>query len=148
MPIRRVTPAEAVELVAQGWIYVDVRTIPEFDAGHPRGAYNVPLMQQGPGGRVANPDFVAVAEGALGKDARIVLGCAGGTRARRAADLLAGAGFEHLAEMPTGFSGGEKDATGRIVTPGWKGAGLPIDEKAEPGHRYDDLAAKVREGKP
>jgi rhodanese-related sulfurtransferase len=148
MPIRRVTPAEAVELVAQGWIYVDVRTIPEFDAGHPRGAYNLPLMQQGAAGRVANPDFVAIAESALGKGARVVLGCAGGTRARRAADLLAEAGFEELAEMPTGFSGGEKDATGRIVTPGWKGAGLPIDLQAEPGHRYDDLAAKVREGKP
>ena len=43
MPIRRVTPNEAAELIASGWTYIDVRTIPEFEAEHPSGAYNVPL---------------------------------------------------------------------------------------------------------
>jgi rhodanese-related sulfurtransferase len=145
MPIRTVTPQEAAELLAQGWTYVDVRTIPEFDAEHPRGAYSVPLMQQGPTGRTSNPDFVATVEGAFGRGARLVLGCAGGTRSRRAAELLAGAGFEELADLSAGF-GGKSDSMGRTVAPGWKGAGLPTASAAEPGHRYEDLVTKVRGG--
>jgi rhodanese-related sulfurtransferase len=146
MPIRRVTPQEAVELIADGWMYVDVRTIPEFEAEHPRGAYSVPLMQQGPAGRTSNPDFVAIVEGAFGRGARLVLGCASGNRSRRAADLLGEAGFAELADMPAGF-GGETDSMGRLVTPGWKAAGLPTASAAEPGRRYEDLVAKAREGK-
>jgi len=145
MPIRTVSPQEAAELLAQGWTYVDVRTIPEFDAEHPRGAYSVPLMQQGPTGRTSNPDFVATVEGAFGRGARLVLGCAGGTRSRRAAELLAGAGFEELADLTAGF-GGKSDSMGRTVAPGWKGAGLPTASAAEPGHRYEDLVTKVRGG--
>jgi rhodanese-related sulfurtransferase len=145
MPNRRVTPEEAAALMGEGWSYVDVRTIPEFDAGHPAGAYSVPLMQQGAAGRVANRDFVSVMEGAFGHDARIVVGCASGSRSRRAAEMLADAGFEHVAEMRAGFSG-ETDSMGRLVTPGWKASGLPTASAAEPGHRYQDLHEKAHGG--
>lgn len=145
MPIRRVTPAEAADLLAGGWIYVDVRTVQEFDAGHPPGAYSVPLMLQGPGGRTSNPEFVAVVEGALGRSTRMVVGCAGGVRSRRAAELLAEAGFEEVVDMRGGFAG-ESDATGRLVTPGWKASGLPITTAPEPGRRYQDLVDKARGG--
>jgi rhodanese-related sulfurtransferase len=145
MPIRTVTPQEAAELLAQGWHYVDVRTIPEFDAEHPLGAYSVPLMHQGPTGRTSNPHFVSTVEGAFGREARLVLACAGGTRGRRAAELLAEAGFQEVAEMSAGF-GGKTDSMGRTVTPGWKEAGLPTSTAAEPGHRYEDVVAKARGG--
>jgi len=145
MSIRRVTPKEAAELLAQGWTYVDVRTIPEFDAEHPHGAYSVPLMHQGPTGRTSNAEFVSTVEGAFGREARLVLGCAGGTRSRRAAELLAGAGFADLVEMSAGL-GGQTDSMGRTITPGWKGEGLPTSTAAEPGHRYEDLVAKARGG--
>lgn len=69
MPIRRVTASEAVELVAQGWIDVDVRTIPSS------------------------------------------------TPAIRAARTTS------------------------------RSCSRAIDQPAEPGRRYDDLVAKVREGK-
>ncbi len=42
--VKRVTPPEAAALLAEGWIYLDVRSIPEFDLGHPTGAVNVPLL--------------------------------------------------------------------------------------------------------
>jgi len=145
MAIRRVTPKEAADLVAEGWMYVDVRTIPEFDAEHPHGAYNVPLLQQGPAGRTANGDFIEVMEGAFGHGARLVLACAGGNRSRRAAELLAEAGFAELVDMKAGFAG-ETDSMGRLVTPGWKAAGLPTAAHAEPGRRYEDLLAKARGG--
>lgn len=145
MSIRRVTPEEAADLLAQGWAYVDVRTIPEFDAEHPHGAYSVPLMHQGPTGRTSNADFLSTVEGAFGREARLVLGCAGGTRSRRAAEMLAEAGFAELAAMPAGLDG-LTDSIGRSVTPGWKAEGLPTSSAAEPGHRYEDLVAKARGG--
>ena len=145
MPIRRVTPKEAVELVASGWMYIDVRTIPEFDTEHPSGAYNVPLLLQGQAGRSMNPDFVEVIEAALGRDARLVIGCASGNRSRRAADLLAEAGYEDLVDMRAGF-GGETDSMGRVIQPGWKAAGLPTESTSEAGHRYEDLVNKARGG--
>ena len=60
METKRISPAEAKALLDEGYVYVDVRSIPEFDAGHPRGAYNVPLNHQGPNGMQPNPDFLAV----------------------------------------------------------------------------------------
>jgi rhodanese-related sulfurtransferase len=45
MPVKRVTPEQALELMrAEGYSYLDVRSVPEFDEGHPEGAYNVPLL--------------------------------------------------------------------------------------------------------
>ena len=53
--VKRVTPPEADALLAQGWTYLDVRSIPEFEGGHPAGAANVPLLHM-QGGRMApNP---------------------------------------------------------------------------------------------
>ena len=48
--VKRVTPTEAAALVNEGWIYLDVRSIPEFELGHPAGAVNVPLLHM-PAGR-------------------------------------------------------------------------------------------------
>jgi len=56
----RISPQEASAKLAEGWTYVDVRTVQEFEDGHPPGAVNVPLMHAGPGGMVPNPDFLAV----------------------------------------------------------------------------------------
>jgi rhodanese-related sulfurtransferase len=145
MSIRRVTPQEAADLVAQGWTYVDVRTLPEFEAEHPQGAFSVPLLHQGPTGRTSNPEFVPIMEASFGHGAKLVLGCAGGTRSRRAAELLAEAGFEEVADVRGGFNG-ETDSMGRLVTPGWKAAGLPTATAPEPGHRYEDLVTKARGG--
>lgn len=138
MPIRRVTPQEAADLLAEGWTYVDVRTVPEFEAEHPRGAFSVPLLHQGQSGRTANPDFVHVMETAFGHGTRIVVGCATGSRSRRAAEALADAGFDDVVDMRGGFNG-EGDSMGRVVTPGWKAVGLPTATAAEPGHGYEDL---------
>ena len=39
--VKRVTPVEAEALLKEGWTYLDVRSIPEFDGGHPVGASDV-----------------------------------------------------------------------------------------------------------
>jgi rhodanese-related sulfurtransferase len=42
--IKRITPEQTKELLDSntGYIYLDVRTVPEFDAGHVPGAKNIP----------------------------------------------------------------------------------------------------------
>ena len=81
--VKRVSPSEANELLTQGYVYVDVRSEPEFEESHPRGAVNVPLLHMGPSGMTPNPDFLDVMLKAFPKDAKLVLGCKAGRSALR-----------------------------------------------------------------
>ena len=58
--VKRVTPSEAAALLAEGWSYLDVRSIPEFEEGHPAGAANVPLLHFTGGRMSPNGDFQKV----------------------------------------------------------------------------------------
>ena len=45
MAVKRISPEEARDLMdKEGYVYLDVRSVPEFAAGHPTGAYNIPLL--------------------------------------------------------------------------------------------------------
>jgi rhodanese-related sulfurtransferase len=136
--LKTASPEETQALVAEGFVYVDVRTEAEFSAGHPPGALNVPVSSKG----VPNPDFVSVLESALGKDAKIVVGCGSGPRSRRAAEALARAGFTNVVDMPAGFAGG-RDEFGRPL-PGWVQQGLPVESGAPEGQSYTDVKARTR----
>ncbi len=135
--IKAVTPEEAAELLSRGHVYVDVRSEPEFEAGHPEGALNVPLLDAGPVGLVPNPDFLAVMEQAFGKHEALVIGCKAGGRSKRAAELLAKAGFSRLWDQFAGFDAG-KDAFGRPV-PGWSKTALPAGKGKPSGQAYADV---------
>jgi rhodanese-related sulfurtransferase len=144
MAVKRVSPAEARELIdKQGYVYVDVRSVPEFVAGHPQGAYNVPLMNMGPGGMAPNPDFLAVM-GAFPKDAKLVVGCKSGGRSARAASMLESAGYTSVVDQRAGFEGAPDPATGRITEAGWRPAGLPVTNDALPDRTYEALKARRR----
>jgi len=137
--VRRISPHEARELVeAQGYVYVDVRSVAEFEGGHPEGAYNVPFMDVGPSGMVHNADFVAVMERVFPRDAKLVLGCLSGVRSMRACTALEAAGFTELTEQRAGW-GGAKDTFGRLIEPGWSGAGLPSAAGPDPERGYEAL---------
>ena len=118
-----VTPEEAAELLAQGYTYLDVRSEPEFEAGHPEGALNVPISHATPTGMQPNAEFLTVVEHAFAKDEKLVIGCKSGGRSKRAVALLAGAGFTEVVDMGAGWDG-SRDAFGR-VTPGWSASTLP-----------------------
>ena len=137
---KRVSPPEAAELLKQGWRYVDVRSIPEFDEGHPQGAANVPLLHLQSGRMAPNPDFQRVMAANFGKDDKLVVGCKSGGRSAQAAALLEAAGYTQVVDMRGGF-GGERDMFGRVNTPGWAEAGLPV-EKVTPGQSYAELEKK------
>jgi rhodanese-related sulfurtransferase len=131
---KAVSPDEAHTLMAEGHTYIDVRSEQEFEAGHPAGAVNVPLSQQGPGGLQPNPDFMTVMEHAFPKDTKLVIGCKSGGRSRRAAALLTSAGYTSIADMVAGFAG-SRDAFGR-PSPGWSDKGLPVETGAPEGRGY------------
>ena len=139
--VKRVTPPEAEALIAQGWTYLDVRSIPEFEGGHPAGAANVPLLHM-QGGRMApNPDFEAVVTANFAKNTKLVLGCKAGPRSLRAAGLLADLGYTDVVDMRGGFHG-ERDALGRVACAGWAESGLPVETAAPPERTYVELAKK------
>jgi rhodanese-related sulfurtransferase len=125
-------------MLRAGWCYLDVRSVPEFDAGHPQDARNVPLMHIDRGAMKANPDFLRVVEQAFPKDRPIVIGCRSMGRSAQAAGLLEAAGYQQVAQMRGGFEG-ERDLLGRVLFPGWLASGLPISDRAAPGCSYAEL---------
>ena len=138
MSIKRITPEEAATLLAQGWNYVDVRSVPEFEQGHPEGAYNVPFLHRAAHGMVPSPDFLAVMEAAFPRDSKLVMGCRTGARSLKAAELLVANGYQNVVDMRGGLAG-ELDAAHRITCEGWQARGLPVSRTPQPGRTYNGL---------
>jgi rhodanese-related sulfurtransferase len=135
---KRVLPAEAAGLCSEGWTYLDVRSTPEFEQGHPKGAVNIPLLNVVNGRMVPNADFQKVVESNFPKDAKLVIGCKSGGRSLQAAALLAAAGYANVVDMQGGFGGG-RDNMGRVSDPGWADSGLTVATQADPGKSYPEL---------
>lgn len=137
------TPEQAFEKMEdEDYAYLDVRSINEFEGGHPEGAYNIPLKHMLPGGMADNSDFLAVIEASFAKDARLIVACKAGGRSRTAKALLDAAGFEDVHDQFAGYSGA-RDEFGSTKEPGWQAAGLPMAIEAEAGHDYASLAEKA-----
>jgi rhodanese-related sulfurtransferase len=130
MAIAEMNPVQAHEVLKSnpGARYLDVRTEPEFEAGHPAGALNVPVIIVDPATRQPrlNPDFVATVEGHFSRTTKLLIGCQSGGRSERACVILAEAGYTDVTNVQGGF-GGAHDATGRTQVPGWRDAGLPVE---------------------
>lgn len=138
MAVKHVSPEEAKDLIdKEGYVYLDVRSLPEFEAGHPTGAYNVPLMHLGPAGMTPNPEFLGVVEKSFPKGARLVVGCKAGGRSQRAAALLESAGFTSVVDQKAGYEGANP------LEPGWRPKGLPTSTDAAADHTYEGLRAKA-----
>ena len=145
MSVRRVSPSEASEMIErEGFIYLDVRSQKEFAAGHPLGAYNVPLLDLHPvsGRMMPNPRFLAVVQACFPRDSKIVVGCQAGGRSLHAATLMERAGYQHVVDQRAGY-GGVRDQVGRLVEPGWEAEGLPTAEYPDLERDYAALAAKA-----
>lgn len=140
--VNRVSPHEAKKLIdEEGYIYLDVRSEPEYNAGHPSGAHNIPLMHAGPAGMQPNIEFLDIVQGLYSKDAKIILGCRSGQRSLRAAELMLSAGFTNIVEQRAGFDG-SRDSFGGITEAGWGAVGLP-SETVTPGASYAELKLRA-----
>ncbi len=143
MTVKRVSPVEAAVLVRDaGYAYVDVRSIPEFEAGHPAGAYNVPFAHQTASGMQPNQDFIRVMAAAFPKDAKLVLGCRSGNRSLRAAHLLIQEGYRDVVDQRAGTAGA-RNPFGQLEEPGWEAAGLEVATEAHPERSYQALLDRI-----
>jgi rhodanese-related sulfurtransferase len=124
--------------------YVDVRSIPEFENGHPTGAHNVPLLNRDlqTGQMRPNPDFLTVIQANYPPESKLLIGCQMGGRSAQAGQILVAAGYQNVTNVLGGYGGAQNRATGQI-TEGWAGAGLPVERDAPAEHRYDALRQKA-----
>lgn len=125
----------------EGYTYVDVRSVPEFENGHPEGACSVPLLHLDPATRQMrpNPEFLAVVQARFPTGARLLVGCQMGGRSARAAQLLAGAGYQTAVNVDGGFGGRRDPATGQAIAEGWAEAGLPVETGKGDDRGYEAL---------
>ncbi len=134
MSYQNVSPTEAKKLLAgdAGAVYIDVRSIPEYEAGHPAGALNIPIMQRHAVGMVPNLDFVRVVQANFATEAKLLIGCQSGARSMRACEALVAAGFTDVANVTAGFGGSRTER-------GWQALGFPVEFGASSDKGYAAL---------
>ena len=144
MTIKHVTVQQAHQQQSGGATYLDVRSIPEFQQGHPEGAFNIPLLHMDPGtGQMRpNPEFLDVVRKTFTPEAKLVVGCKMGGRSAQACELLTNAGFTNVSNVLGGWGGAPQQGH-----TGWVQAGLPVETAAEPSREYDTLRKKAAEGR-
>ena len=132
-------PEEAVRLMKEeGYIYIDVRSIPEFEAGHPDPAVNIPLLHadMNTGQMIENEDFMEVVQAHYPTDTKFIMGCRSGQRSAHAAMMLEQGGYETVVNMAYGFAGDQ------MGNPGWQGLDLPSSVENGEGVSYESLSRK------
>lgn len=123
----------------EGYRLLDVRSVAEFEAGHPAGALNLPWMHIDTHGRALNPDFVATFERVFpAKAAKVVLSCQSGNRSMQALVALEARGYTALVDQRAGW-GGVRDPFGQLTEKGWLQEGLPTDVGAGGEHSWESL---------
>jgi len=108
-----------------GHVFFDVRTVEEYEAGHPAGAVNIPWAVRDASGQMApNPAFVEHVSQRADKGQKVFVSCQAGGRSFHACKALEQAGFTDLVNVDGGY-GGRRDPTGQLVVAGWVECGLP-----------------------
>ena len=140
MTIKHLTVQQAHQQQSAGAAYLDVRSIPEFQQGHPEGAFNIPLLHMDPGtGQMRpNPEFLDVVRRTFTPETKLVVGCKMGGRSAQACELLSSAGYTNVSNVLGGYGGAPQQ--GHI---GWSQAGLPIETSADPAREYNTLRKKA-----
>ena len=144
--MKELNAQEALDLMQKDpdYIYLDVRSVPEFEAGHPPRAINIPIAHLTPGaGMSPNSDFAAVVEATLPKNAKLLVGCKSGGRSARACDIMTQLGYTDVANVRGGFVGA-MDNFGRVTEPGWSMLNLPTCSQCADDAAYEALAAKAQ----
>lgn len=137
--VERVSAEEAYRLANEaGYVFLDVRSVPEFELGHAQGAFNIPWQQQAASGMVYNDCFSADVQRCFERErARLLVICQSGTRSLLAAQALCGLGYRALDVAP-GMTG-VRDPFGRVSQPGYVALGFPVAMRAELGRTYLEL---------
>ena len=86
-----ITEDEAMPLIENNAIIIDVRTGSEFASGYIDGAVNIPV------------DNISSINGSVDKDAVIILYCASGMRSTQAAKTLVDLGYTNVYNLDGGL---------------------------------------------
>lgn len=143
MPISQITPEEAQRLLdSGGFVYLDVRTVPEFVNGHAPSALNIPVAEMNPqlGAMELNERFLGIVAANIPPDTQLIVGCRTGGRSATACEMLAKAGYRNLRNLVGGFAG-VTDPSGQIVQDGWSTLGYPIERGDGGAKSYASLSA-------
>ncbi|MCG3152450.1 MAG: hypothetical protein GEEBNDBF_01748 [bacterium] len=150
MPVR-LSPQEAYARLRDNprTILLDVRSTAEFAAGHPAGAYNIPLLDQDPtnGALIPNTDFVEQVSTLFPSTTPIIASCRSGARSFQAGVLLKQAGYADIANLEGGLMG-QRDLNGGVAVTGWAQSGLPVSQTPEPGRDYASLLEQIAASMP
>ena len=95
MSLKNVDVRTAHQLQIEGdHAYVDVRSVPEYEKGHPAGARNVPLLHLDAqtGQMQPNAEFLDVIRANFAPGTKLLVGCQMGGRSAQAGQILLGAG--------------------------------------------------------
>ena len=143
MSIAQVTPEEAKRLLdGGGFVYLDVRTVPEFVNGHAPSALNIPVVEMNPqlGAMELNEKFLGVVAANIPPDIQLIVGCKTGGRSTTACEMLAQAGYKNLRNLVGGYAG-ITDPSGHVVQEGWSTQGYPIERGDGGAKGYASLSA-------
>ena len=141
MPYQTQDPNAVQQLLSDsGYVYVDVRTVQEFEQSHVPGSYNIPILFMTNQGMLPNPEFVAAVKRHFVPATKIVFGCKSGGRSARACELLEREGYKDLVNMAGGLHSAT-DMSGNVVEPGWIACGLDTARTPEPGRTWKELAS-------
>ena len=128
MELERIDPETAKSLLDSddGYVYLDVRSAEEFEAGHVPGSRNLPWAHRNPDGPglLPNPAFVQQVEQDFPKDTKLIVGCLRGGRSMKAVMTLMADGYTQVVDMRGGYDA-ELDAGGNVTFEGWARRGLP-----------------------
>jgi rhodanese-related sulfurtransferase len=140
MTIKHINVQQAHQEQARGATYLDVRSVPEFEAGHPEGAFNFPLLHMDPASGMMgpNPEFLSVVRAAFPPETQLVVGCKMGGRSAQACEILSSAGYRDVANVLGGFGGAPQYGHA-----GWVQAGLPTASTPAADHGYESLHKKA-----
>jgi E3 ubiquitin-protein ligase RNF13 len=130
MPIESLDPRSAHKAMSaeSDFVFMDVRTVEEYEQGHPKHAINIPWAVIDPrsGQMAQNPDFLPTVQKTVKPGTKIYASCQSGIRSMNACRDLQGAGYVALVNIEGGF-GGKRDPTGAISMDGWRDSGLPVE---------------------
>src|SRR5581483_4353511 len=140
MEAKALSPQEVRDLLStnDNTVYIDVRTVAEFAAGHPRGkVVNIPIVFHHPTTKEIYPNnsFLEVVSSLYAKDASLIVGGDDGERTQQAARRLQEAGYTNVSVMQEGLSG-------------WRAQKFPTTTDNRDGISYSSLLTPVkRKGK-
>mmetsp|Transcript_39925 Transcript_39925/g.55504 ORF Transcript_39925/g.55504 Transcript_39925/m.55504 type:complete len:195 (+) Transcript_39925:96-680(+) len=107
---------EASGLLEAEYVYLDVRSVEEFAAGHVEGAVNIPWMNIEFGAMTPNPTFMGDVEAAFpDKSTKFLMGCKSGRRSMFAGTAMGGQGYSDMVNVEGGFDE-------------WQACGLPFTQ--------------------